>query len=97
MRLTAEQVQFIKATIARHFGQEARVWLFGSRVDDARRGGDVDLYVEVPTAPADLFMQRIRCLGELKEGLPFPVDLVMADASRPRAIDRIAKAQGVLL
>ncbi|MFN3594840.1 MAG: nucleotidyltransferase family protein [Thiobacillaceae bacterium] len=90
-------MQFIKATIARYFGQEARVWLFGSRVDDARRGGDVDLYVEVPAAPADLFMQRIRCLGELKEGLPYPVDLVIADASRARAIDRIAKAQGVLL
>lgn len=97
MRLTAEQVQFIKATIARHFGPEARVWLFGSRVDDARRGGDVDLYVEAPAAPADLFLQRLRCLGELKEGLPYPVDLVVADASGARAIDRIAKAQGVLL
>lgn len=97
MRLTTEQVQFIKATITRHFGQEARVWLFGSRVDDARRGGDIDLYVEAPAALADLFMQRIRCLGELKEGLPYPVDLVLADTSRSRAIDRIAKAQGVLL
>lgn len=97
MRLTTEQVQFIKATIARHFGEDARVWLFGSRVDDARRGGDVDLYVEVPAAPADLFMQRIRCLGELKEGLPYPVDLVVADAKLSRPIDRIARAEGVRL
>lgn len=97
MRLTAEQVQFIKATSARHFGQEARVWLFGSRGDDARRGGDVNLYVEMPAAHADLFMQRIRCLGELKEGLSYPVDLQVADAKLSRPIDRIACAEGVRL
>lgn len=97
MRLTPEQLQFIKATIARNFGQNARVWLFGSRVDDARRGGDVDLYVEPPPGSPDPFMQRLRCLAELKQGLPYPVDLVLADAALSRPIDRIARAQGVRL
>lgn len=96
MRLKPEQARFIKATITRYFGDGARVWLFGSRVDDARRGGDVDLYVE-PQAREDLFYRRVRCLGDLADGLPYPVDLVLAEPGAPRAIDRIAMKQGVPL
>ena len=33
-------------------GPHARIWLFGSRVDDSRRGGDVDLYVEPESVPS---------------------------------------------
>jgi hypothetical protein len=46
MRLTASQIETIRNTTQQNFGADASVWLFGSRVDDTRRGGDVDLYVE---------------------------------------------------
>lgn len=46
MRLTHEQIAIIRRTAQEIFGPEARVWLFGSRVDDSKRGGDVDLLVE---------------------------------------------------
>lgn len=46
MRLTNQQVAFIKKATRDLFGNDAKVWLFGSRVDDTRRGGDVDLLVE---------------------------------------------------
>jgi predicted nucleotidyltransferase len=29
------------------FGQNTQIYLFGSRTDDAKRGGDIDLYLEV--------------------------------------------------
>lgn len=45
MRLSPGQVAAIKQETGHCFGVQAEVWLFGSRVDDARRGGDVDLYV----------------------------------------------------
>lgn len=96
MRLQAEHATFIKRTITDHFGDGSRVWLFGSRADDARRGGDVDLYVE-PNTREGLFDRRVRCLGELMDGLPYPVDLVVAEPGVPRAIDRIAQKQGVPL
>ena len=46
MRLTPEQIDTIRATARETFGPEARVWLFGSRVDDQARGGDIDLMLE---------------------------------------------------
>lgn len=96
MRLNPEQTQFIKSTIARHFGEGARVWLFGSRVDDTKRGGDVDLYVQ-PEMTQDRFIRRVHCLGALTEVLPYPVDLVVDDGQRDLPIYRIATQEGVLL
>ena len=46
MRLSPKQITAVKQTAAEVFGPEADIWLFGSRVDDERRGGDIDLLVE---------------------------------------------------
>lgn len=46
MRLTDRQIKDIKEEVARILGPDAEVWLFGSRVDDNARGGDVDLMIE---------------------------------------------------
>jgi uncharacterized protein len=44
MRLTASEVSAIREETGR-LDPEAEVYLYGSRVDDAARGGDVDLLV----------------------------------------------------
>ncbi len=44
MRLSADQAAAIRQCVQR-FDSEAQVMLFGSRADDARRGGDVDLLI----------------------------------------------------
>jgi len=46
MRLEPEEIIAIKAAALRAFGDSVKVKLFGSRVDDAKRGGDIDLFVE---------------------------------------------------
>lgn len=46
MRLDDKTREIIKSEVASQFGVEATVRLFGSRVDDTQRGGDIDLLVE---------------------------------------------------
>ncbi|MGZ8257385.1 MAG: nucleotidyltransferase domain-containing protein [Gallionella sp.] len=96
MRLTPNEQANIKRIVAAIFGADAMLWLFGSRVDDAKRGGDVDLYV-VPVNRDELYMKRVRCLGELERALLYPVDLVVAEPDAARPIDRIALKTGVML
>jgi predicted nucleotidyltransferase len=59
MRLTEQESHAIVAAAVDVFGVDAQVALFGSRVDDRRRGGDVDLLVHVPEAlDADSVVRR---------------------------------------
>jgi len=44
MRLTPTEIAAISQTI-RFLDDQARIRLFGSRVDDAKRGGDIDLLI----------------------------------------------------
>jgi len=44
MRLTQNEVTLLKEKLA-SLSQEAKLYLFGSRVDDTKRGGDIDLLV----------------------------------------------------
>jgi predicted nucleotidyltransferase len=50
MRLTPEQVTSIKSCVSQLAPPCARAWLFGSRVNDHARGGDVDLMIELDVA-----------------------------------------------
>jgi len=45
MRLSQHQCQAITTATQSVFGETAKVWLFGSRIDDFKRGGDIDLLI----------------------------------------------------
>ena len=99
MRLTPEQIAIIRSAATEVFGSDARVWLFGSRVDDAKRGGDIDLLIEAVQLPAvESFMRKVRFLGKLEDGLgERKIDVVIQHPGDTRAIVRIAHATGVRL
>ncbi|NWG75729.1 MAG: nucleotidyltransferase domain-containing protein [Rubrivivax sp.] len=76
MRLRADQTRDIVRIVRMHFGDDADVRLFGSRLDDDARGGDVDLLVESSRRPTP--MQRARATMALERALGLPVDIVTA-------------------
>lgn len=95
MRISAAQRESIVQETRQSFGEEAVVWLFGSRVDDSRRGGDVDLYVE--TSQIHPLMTELRCKLAIEESLDLHVDLVVNDHRTSKPIFTIAKSSGIQL
>ena len=93
MRLTSEQQQSIRQSV-READPAAAVYLFGSRVDDARRGGDIDLLV---LSQRIGLRERLRLLMRLEDRLGAQrIDLVVKPALDD-AFARMASAEGVRL
>ena len=99
MRLTAAQADIIRQTARRRFGDGVRVWLFGSRVDDSARGGDIDLLVEIGTAPDNAFRESIAFETDLQLALgDQKIDILLRHPGISEApIHRIARKTGVEL
>jgi predicted nucleotidyltransferase len=95
MRLSRQQVETIKSLFEQTFGS-GRVYLFGSRVDDSRRGGDIDLYI-VANDRARLAEKKIHFLGALKRAMGEQrIDVVLShDPNRP--IEKKALKEGIPL
>lgn len=106
MRLTPKQSEIIRQATATAFGADARVWLFGSRVDDQKRGGDIDLLIQ-PSAsggepekdPATATLTRkLRLLGLLERQLgERKIDVIIETPGDSRPIVQIAHATGIQL
>lgn len=70
MRLSERERDIITAAVSRHFGNGVRARLFGSRADDAARGGDIDLYLDVDlTDPRAVLQRKLALVAELHERL----------------------------
>lgn len=99
MRLTREQVSIIKQATVEVFGPDTRVRLFGSRVDDQARGGDIDLYIEAVGTESSLLNLKTSLLWRLWQQLgPQRIDLLVRMDQQPLAsIHQDALEHGVLL
>ncbi|MDP1774119.1 MAG: nucleotidyltransferase domain-containing protein [Methylobacter sp.] len=101
MRLSQPQVDVICASALKNFGQSARVWLFGSRIDEQSKGGDIDLYIEPELQdPAELVDAKLHFLLELHKKLgEQKIDVVIrrAEFKDDLPIFRIARETGVQL
>lgn len=75
MRLDKKDREIIVTTIENIFGQ-VKVYLFGSRLDDDKKGGDIDLFI-VSEEKSNLFEKKIKVLSKLERTLHKPVDIVL--------------------
>lgn len=99
MRLTTHQIDVIRETVHTLLGNDAEVTLFGSRVDDTARGGDIDLMVTVPAPlerPAVTAARVATTLERRLDGRHVDVVLVTPDTT-PQPIHDLARRQGIQL
>ncbi len=93
MRLSQREKEAIVSVII-SFDRDAKIILFGSRADDAKKGGDIDLAVISekikPSDKADIRLRLYDLLGEQK------IDLVLAE-NEAKPFIRLARKTGVLL
>ena len=52
LRLIDSEICAMQELFKKHFSAGDRLWVFGSRTDIARKGGDIDLYIESNTQDA---------------------------------------------
>lgn len=99
MRLTKQQAQAIHELAIQLAGSHARVWLFGSRLDDEALGGDYDLMLELtdpvenPALLAATFSAKVSRLMHGRK-----VDVLLSAPNLKRLpIHDIAFEEGVVL
>ncbi len=66
MRLSEAESKAIKQAVQKHFGPEAQVYVFGSRADDSKHGGDIDLFVETELKGEDLVRAKLHAMSEMQ-------------------------------
>jgi predicted nucleotidyltransferase len=101
MRLSENEKTAIPFFAREIFGSGTIVRLFGSRVDDSKKGGDIDLCLQVSEEldPRILLLKKAKflakleqCIGEQKIDL-----LVMTKNNRDLPIVRSAFKEGIVL
>lgn len=96
MRLTPQETQKIKDNIIKYI-DDAIIILFGSRTDDNKKGGDIDLFVQ--TKQNIPLSKKINILTDIElSGISRKIDLVLKTPSvKEQPIHKTAIKEGILL
>ena len=97
MRLTDFEKNTIIELAKKYFGNNTRVYLFGSRVYDNEKGGDIDLFLETDkerdrAAEMEFLTKYHRLVNERKVDL-----IVKTPSSIYRSIFDTARSRGIPL
>ena len=96
MRLTPAQIDTIQSTAEVVLGDDAQVWLYGSRLDDQRKGGDIDLLIE--SSQKASIMNRAKIKYQVEAALQLPVDILMVQIGQTASpFEAIARKRAVSL
>ena len=100
VRLDSSQVLVICQAFRSTFLANDHLWLFGSRANLSKRGGDIDLYIETTMQPLQeavdaknkFYIQLINQLGDQK------IDIVINDGrGSNKLIYGVDKTEGIQL
>lgn len=94
MRLTSAEVNVIKGVISKS-DPDGKVYLFGSRVDDNRKGGDIDIFLEA-SKQID-FKEKLLLQHRLISACDTKVDFVVQNPNDHEEIIHTIAKMGVRL
>lgn len=95
MRLSERYIKVIKKYFEQFFGN-GEIYLFGSRVDDSKKGGDIDLYF-VLQEHSNLFEKKIKFLSRVKKELGEQKIDIIFNTDSSRLIEKEAMQWGIKL
>ena len=96
MRLSKRLLTIIKEGLAKSFSG-ADVYLFGSRTDDTKRGGDIDIAIDTDISRVEFRKQKVKfIIYMLKHDLDLKIDLVRLKNKNSLLESEIRK-NGILL
>lgn len=101
IRINPSEIESIVSLFKMFFDGKDHLWIFGSRVDLKKKGGDIDLYIEthisdvqeVNKAKIDFLAKLYHAIGDQK------IDVIINRVSHPFSmpIYDLAKQEGVQL
>jgi predicted nucleotidyltransferase len=100
MRLSTTEIAIIKQVVTSHLGNEGvQVILFGSRVDDDAKGGDIDLLIETSAAQVSRVSTANKIAANLQVQLGDQrIDVLLVDPNTViKPIHEHARQQGKTL
>ncbi len=100
MRLTPQQRSIIKENVKMIFGSQAEVLLFGSRVDDSKRGGDIDLLIKLEQSDNKLLKKNLTLNAALQVAMGGlqKIDIIThVKITTPKALYKAASSTGIKL
>jgi len=95
MRLSQRYIEVIKKHFQQFF-KNGEIYLFGSRVDDTKKGGDIDLYF-VLKEHSNLFEKKIKFLSRVKRELGEQKIDIVFNTDSTRLIEKEAMQWGIKL
>jgi predicted nucleotidyltransferase len=99
VRLSAGEIDVIRATVHRLLGDGVRIRIFGSRARLDEKGGDIDILVETDRKLAERVANACRLTSQLQLQLgDQKIDVIIIDPeTREQPIHQIARQTGVIL
>ena len=99
MRLTDYEIQSIRQLARQVGGNQSRVRVFGSRLDDTAHGGDLDLMLELPEPMDNAALMAARMFAQVSRAMHGrKVDVLLSAPNLMRLpIHDIAFKEGRLL
>ena len=95
MRLSQRYIDVIKSRF-KEFFNDGDIYLFGSRVDDNKKGGDIDLYL-VLKEHTNIFEKKIKFLSRVKRELGEQKIDIVFNQDQNRLIEKEAIRWGIKL